>query len=123
MSAYWWSAVLTLVGAVVGSVITWRVGRLQDQRAKREEAGRTIRWAAEQAVSRDERVRKLGIDALAAYADSAFMTEEDRQVLEAVTDSVLAPALDEIAVFDPDLEGIDVMLVIEDNEGEGGSHG
>lgn len=83
--------VLLLVGGLIGSYITRRNAVDHAERAKREEVGRTIRWAAEQAVSHDERVRQLGVDALLAYADSDVLDDEDRRFLESVTDSVLAP--------------------------------
>jgi hypothetical protein len=111
--------VLLLVGGLVGSYITRRNAMDQAERAKREEVGRTIRWAAEQAVSHDERVRQLGVDALLAYADSDVLDDEDRRFLESVTDSVLAPTLGEIEESaDVDLDGVVVTL---DTEEEGGA--
>jgi hypothetical protein len=111
--------VLLLVGGLVGSYITRRNAVDQAERAKREEVGRTIRWAAEQAVSHDERVRQLGVDALLAYADSDVLDDEDRRFLESVTDSVLAPTLGEIEESaDVDLDGVVVTL---DTEEEGGA--
>jgi hypothetical protein len=114
--------VLLLIGGLVGSYITRRNAVDQAERAKREEVGRTIRWAAEQAVSADERVRQLGVDALLAYADSDLLDDEDRRFLESVTDSVLAPTLGQIEeAADIDLDGLVVTL---DTEGEGGAdHG
>lgn len=114
--------VLLLAGGLVGSYITRRNAVDQAERAKREEVGRTIRWAAEQAVSNDERVRQLGVDALLAYADSELLDDEDRRFLESVTDSVLAPTLGEIdEAAEVDLDGVVVTL---DTEDEGGvDHG
>lgn len=114
--------VLLLAGGLVGSYITRRNAVDQAERAKREEVGRTIRWAAEQAVSNDERVRQLGVDALLAYADSELLDDEDRRFLESVTDSVLAPTLGEIdEAAEVDLDGLVVTL---DTEDEGGvDHG
>lgn len=114
--------VLVLAGGLVGSYITRRNAVDQAERAKREEVGRTIRWAAEQAVSNDERVRQLGVDALLAYADSELLDDEDRRFLESVTDSVLAPTLGEIdESAEVDLDGVVVTL---DTEEEGGAdHG
>lgn len=111
--------VLVLAGGLVGSYITRRNAVEQAERAKREEVGRTIRWAAEQAVSNDERVRQLGVDALLAYADSELLDDEDRRFLESVTDSVLAPTLGEIdEAAEVDLDGVVVTL---DTEDEGGA--
>jgi hypothetical protein len=110
--------VLLLVGGLIGSYITRRNAVDQNERAKREEVGRTVRWAAEQAASQDERVRKLGVDALLAYADSDVLDDEDRRFLESVTDSVLAPTLGELEESGGgDLDGV---VVTVDTEEEGG---
>lgn len=53
---------------------------------------RTLRWAAERAVSAVDRECRLGIAALESLGSSPWLEREDRELIAAVVDAVTAPA-------------------------------
>ncbi|GAA5174745.1 hypothetical protein GCM10023321_79290 [Pseudonocardia eucalypti] len=84
--------VLPLLGVFIGHRVT-RVGaRELDVRARREELLRTVRWAAELAVDRENpRADELGIATLRAMSRLPLLqTEADLAFIQAVLRAVLA---------------------------------
>lgn len=94
-------AFLTLTGVLASAVFLRRTGRETrtsaeelDRRGKREETMRTLRWAAERAVSTEDRDSRLGIAALDSLGGSAWLEVEDQALIDAVISSVTAMAAD-----------------------------
>lgn len=82
---------LLLIGVLIGHRVT-RVGaRELDDRARREELLRSVRWAAEQAVAENPRAGVLGIATLRAMGSLPLLqTPADQAFIDAVVDAVLA---------------------------------
>jgi hypothetical protein len=99
-------AVLTLGGVLLSAWLLRRTGREArvsaqelDRRDKREETMRTLRWAAELAVSADMssadmRKGRLGVAALDALGGSAWLEAEDQVLIDAIIETVMKPAAD-----------------------------
>lgn len=92
-------AVLTLVGVLGSAFFLRKTGRESrtsaeelDRRGKREETMRTLRWAAERAVSKEDRESRLGIAALDSLGGSAWLEPDDQNLIDAVVASVTLPA-------------------------------
>jgi hypothetical protein len=71
-------ALLTLTGVTLAAWLLRRTGRESrtsaeelDRRGKREETMRTLRWAAERAVSKQDAEARLGIAAMVSLGGSA----------------------------------------------------
>lgn len=92
--AVWFVSLGGPIGAVLGVVVTNWVSRRNadetEQRSLREETMRTLRWAAELAVSPDAGRAALGVAELQALASSAMNDDEQ----QAFVDAALAQALD-----------------------------
>ena len=99
---------LAFAGVFIGHLVTRRGARELEKWRRREEAMRTARWAAEQAVSGNEATQRMGIAALDALEGSELLQAEDRAFVEAVTDAVLAPSEEQVgeamAVEDVEVE-------------------
>lgn len=78
------------VGVLIGHLITRRGAHELDRRATREEAMRMLRWASELAASDDSARATLGIAALDALSSSPWLHDEDRKLIDAVLDFLLA---------------------------------
>jgi hypothetical protein len=94
-------AFLTLTGVLASAFFLRKTGREArtsaeelDRRGKREETMRTLRWAAERAVSTEDRDSRLGIAALDSLGGSAWLEVEDQELIDAVISSVTAMAAD-----------------------------
>lgn len=55
---------------------------------------RTLRWAAERAVSSHDRESRLGIAALDSLGGSPWLEKEDQDVIDAVVTSLTTPAVE-----------------------------
>ena len=66
---------LAFVGGLIGQLITRRGAAELEERSKREEVMRNLRWAAELAVSNDVRKARLGNRELGALEKSKMLTE------------------------------------------------
>jgi hypothetical protein len=82
---------LLLLGVLIGHRVT-RVGTKElDDRARREELLRSVRWAAEQAVAENARAGVLGIATLRAMSHLPLLqTPSDQAFIDAVADAVVA---------------------------------
>lgn len=105
----WWVAVAAAlcsggVGAVVGGLIQRSGARRgqdlvrqsdveQDAARRREEAMRTMRWAAELGVSADANEARLGVRVLRDLKDSPLLHPEDRALLAGMLRVVVEPSL------------------------------
>ena len=82
---------LLLLGVLIGHRVT-RVGTKElDDRARREELLRSVRWAAEQAVAENARAGVLGIATLRAMSHLPLLqTPSDQAFIDAVLNAVVA---------------------------------
>ena len=93
-----------------------------DQRAKREEVMRIMRWAAELAISEDEGRAELGVAQLTALYDSPLLDEELLPQVDAALSAVVrasAEKIEEIEVGGQTAQVVEVGSA-EDPSGTGG---
>ncbi|WP_446664987.1 hypothetical protein [Flexivirga sp. B27] len=82
------SPILAFVGVVVAQLVSRRSANELEARSKREETMRILRWAAELAVSADNRIASLGVAELATLLDSDLLDDGEKSFVEAALDSV-----------------------------------
>lgn len=80
--------VAAFVGVLFAQWITRKGARELEQRSRREEAMRNLRWAAELAVSLDDRIADLGVRQLAALLESDLLDDKEKVFVEAALDAV-----------------------------------
>jgi hypothetical protein len=81
--------VLAFVGGLVGQLITRRGAVELEQRSKREEVMRNLRWAAELAASDDVNKARLGNRELRALENSEMLTASEVEFIYAAYDAAL----------------------------------
>lgn len=82
---------LLLLGVLIGHRVTRVSTKELDERARREELLRSVRWAAEQAVEGNPRAGVLGIATLRAMSHLPLLqTPSDQAFIDAVADAVVA---------------------------------
>jgi hypothetical protein len=92
-----WLAVFLLPGigyavALIQGALTRKGAIEADNRGRREELMRQLRWAAELAVSDDPRKAQLGVDQLDALIESALLSEAEKSLVDAaLLSSIHAP--------------------------------
>jgi hypothetical protein len=94
-----------------------------DQRAKREEVMRIMRWAAELAISEDEGKAELGVAQLTALYDSPLLDEELLPQVDAALSAVVsasAEQIEEIEVEGHTAQVVEVGAGAEDASGTDG---
>jgi hypothetical protein len=82
------------VGTLVGQVVTRQAARELDRRVKHAEAMRMLRWAAEQAISPDDRAARVGAELLGTMADSDLLEEDDQVFVDAALAAVVEEPVD-----------------------------
>ena len=97
--------VLAFSGAFIGHVMSRRTAVENDLWRRREERLRTMRWAAEQAVSSDQATAVLGVATLEALRFSELLQPVDIALVDAVTVAVQGGILDELD--DPDTQPVE----------------
>ena len=96
--------ILTFVGVLVAQVIS-RVGAEElENRSKREEVMRTLRWAAELAVSADEAQARLGVTQLGSLMASELLDDSDRDFVQAALEAAVRVPVEEIEQAGPDAQ-------------------
>jgi hypothetical protein len=70
--------------------------RQLEDRSRREEVMRTLRWAAELAVSKDEDQAKLGLAQLSALGESQMLDEAQQLFIDAALEAVVSEPVSEI---------------------------
>jgi hypothetical protein len=83
------------VGATLGPVFAARADDRLDTWRRREETMRMLRWGAENAVSKDGRLARVGVAALTALASSELLQPVDDELLLLVTEAVLGDTVEE----------------------------
>ena len=66
-----------------------------ERRSRREELGRNIRWAAEQAVSSEESAARMGLAELDALGASSLIDEDGQALIDAALASIVKPVAEE----------------------------
>lgn len=123
-----------LAGVLIGQWLGRRTALEADDRAKREELMRTLRWAAELASSSDERKTELGVAQLTALGESSLLDAGDQIFIDAALSSVIREPREEIDEIEaaggqvdvvedagdqpPQVSAIDLPLALETEEGE-----
>lgn len=98
-------AVLALVGVVTTALINRAGNNRADLRGRREEAMRSLRWAAELAVDTDARKLALGVAQLIALKDSHLVDDDARVLIDAALEAAIEPPeVDVEAAGDDDVE-------------------
>lgn len=83
------SPVLGFVGGLIAPLVARRGAVELEVRSKREEAMRTLRWAAELAVSNDVRKARLGNRELEALENSEMLTAAEIEFIYKAYDAAL----------------------------------
>lgn len=86
--------VLIVLGGFVGHRLARRGSLELDERAKREELLRTIRWAAEHVTKGPDEAR-VAIAMLGAVGRSALLQEGDQAFIDAIVDAHIAEPVEE----------------------------
>lgn len=104
--------IAAFVGVVVGQVFLRKGASELDIWRRREETMRMLRWASEQAASKDSATSRMGVAALDALSTSELLQEPDQNLVDAVIDSLIEEPVEEIE------EAVGEVEVIEiDNDG------
>lgn len=101
------SPLLAFLGVLVAQWIGRKAAHELETRSKREETMRTLRWAAELAVSEDEAKSNLGVSQVRALAESELLDDAQQLFVSAALDAVLEDAVEEV-----DEAGEDVEVVL-----------
>ena len=94
------------VGVLVAQWITRQSARELETRSRREETMRNLRWAAELAVSTDDRMADLGVNQLAALLESDLLEDAEKVFVEAALDAVYEDPEAELDQLGDDAEAV-----------------
>lgn len=98
------SPILTAAVALVGQRISRRGTQELESRSKREEVMRSLRWAAELAVSDDVRKARLGNRELRALQNSRLLSPAEEDFIYAALDAALDVPVHAIEQAEGDVE-------------------
>ena len=82
------SPILAFLGVLLAQVMTRKSATELEARSKREETMRILRWAAELAVSLDDRMADLGVAQLGALLRSDLLDDSEKVFVEVALDAV-----------------------------------
>lgn len=105
---------LAFAGGLIAQLVTRRGHKEQEMRAKREEVLRTLRWAAELAVSADQAQQTLGLMQLRSLFDSELLGNDEKEFVRAALLAVVQPAVEQI-----EEAGKDVQVIVTPDPGAG----
>jgi len=111
------SPILTAAVALVGQRISRRGTRELESRSKREEVMRSLRWAAELAVSDDVRKARLGNRELRALQNSRLLSPAEVDFIYAALDAALDVPVHAIEQAEGDIEVVATTDVSAAGEG------
>ncbi len=104
--------VLAFIGGLVGQLFGRRAARELEARSKREEALRNLRWAAELAITpEDKRRSDLGLDMLYTLRDSKLVDQDGAQL---VNTALLAALSGPMVPIESIEEAGEELRVVED---------
>lgn len=102
-----------------------------ERRSKREETLRTLRWAAELAVSERNDQKRLGVAQLYALEESRLLDADEQGFIDAAFAATYDERVEELELTGLPLDDVDVVLSDEpaagtgvpsgDDAGEGGA--
>lgn len=90
------SPLLAFIGVVAGQYVPRKGAKELEQRSKREEVMRNLRWASELAVSNDPNTSRLGVAQLVALGDSDLLDAGQQLFVDAALVAVIEPPVEEI---------------------------
>jgi hypothetical protein len=96
--------VLAFAGGLTGQVVTRLGAKELEQRSKREEVMRILRWAAELGVSSDEARVRLGRAELETLLDADLLDEEERDFVQTALEATLEERAEQLS--QPDAQAI-----------------
>jgi hypothetical protein len=96
------------IGVLVGNLLTRRGAKELERRSKREEVLRSLRWAAELAVSADEGKAQLGLAELQALADSDLLEAGQKLFIDAALEAVVRQPEEELEEAGEDAQAVQV---------------
>jgi hypothetical protein len=111
------SPILTAAVALVGQRISRRGTQELESRSKREEVMRSLRWAAELAVSDDVRKARLGNRELRALQNSRLLSPAEEDFIYAALDAALDVPVHAIEQAQGDVEVVATTDVSATGEG------
>ena len=111
------SPILTAAVALVGQRISRRGTRELESRSRREEVMRSLRWAAELAVSDDVRKARLGNRELRALQNSRLLSPAEVDFIYAALDAALDVPVHAIEQAEGDIEVVATTDVSATGEG------
>lgn len=100
------SPVLAFVGVLLAQLVARRGATELESRSKREETMRNLRWAAQLAVSADDRMAALGVAQLAALLASDLLDDAEKIFIEAALGAVYQDPQAQIDALGQDAEVI-----------------
>ena len=109
------SPILAFLGVLLAQVLTRKSATELEARSKREETMRILRWAAELAVSPDDRMADLGVAQLVALLTSDLLDDSEKVFVEVALDAVYEDPEAELNQLGEDAEVI--QLVATDDIG------
>ena len=80
-----------LLGVLISHVLTHRANTQLEDRSKREETLRMLRWAAELAVSGDNAKANLGVKQLASLGASELLDDDEQVFVDAALEAAQTP--------------------------------
>ena len=83
------SPLLTFAGVVIAQRITRQGATELESRSRREEVMRSLRWAAELAVSDEETHARLGVAELRALGESDLLDDHQQLFIDAALNAVV----------------------------------
>ena len=110
------SPVLAFLGVLVAQWLGRKGAQELETRSKREETMRTLRWAAELAVSEDDAKSGLGVSQLIALADSDLLDEAQHLFVDAALRAVLEDAVEEVEQAGDDAEVVRARGMAEEHD-------
>src|SRR5215207_4106795 len=102
---------LAFLAVLVSNLVTRQGATELESRSRREETMRTLKWAAELAVSDDAGQADLGLRELKALGDSAMLEPEQQTFIDAALSSVYGHVEEQIEAAEG--AGEDVEVVVE----------
>ena len=109
------SPILAFLGVLLAQGLTRKSATELEARSKREETMRILRWAAELAVSPDDRMADLGVAQLVALLTSDLLDDSEKVFVEVALDAVYEDPEAELTQLGEDAEVI--QLVATDDIG------
>jgi hypothetical protein len=108
--------VLAFAGGLVSQVVSRLADKALEKRSKREEALRTLRWAAELGVSRDEARVRLGRAELETLLGSDLLHEEEQDFVQTALEVTLEKSAEQLQ--QPDTQAIMPMDLATSEEAD-----